>query len=145
MKKITVTVIFLLVFTTCGAFAEEKTAKSCLEQGMARYDKKDTENALKSFREAIKIDPNFAQAYYSIAVIFDEQKKIDEALSYYEKTLKADPNYAKAYFNIATLYELRRQPAKAVKKYESFLKTTTRSDIYTEFAKEKIKELQTNQ
>ena len=39
---------------------------------------------------------DYAEAYYNIAIIFQEQGKLEEAINYFNKALLIKPNYEKA-------------------------------------------------
>ena len=77
-----------------------------------------SEGALKSINEAIKIDPKNASLYFAKATLYDEmvkdttdrytdekKNKLDEeAKVTYEKSLSIDPDYFKALFNLGAWY-----------------------------------------
>lgn len=54
------------------------------------------EKSLESFNQAIKLDPNFTQAYLQAAEALFSLKKYDEAIPYYDKVVEQDPNNAGA-------------------------------------------------
>jgi tetratricopeptide (TPR) repeat protein len=53
--------------------------------------------ALVDFDNAIKIDPNYAEAYLFKGSIYQFTEDNDIAIDYYTKAIKANPNYADAY------------------------------------------------
>ena len=51
------------------------------------------EASLTEYRQAVKLDPNFAEPYYGMGITLEKQKKPDEALAVYEQYLaKAGPS-----------------------------------------------------
>jgi len=56
------------------------------------------EEALSAFEQAIRLDPNYALAYYNKGVALENLKRYDEALVAYEQTIRFNPNFALAYF-----------------------------------------------
>lgn len=62
-------------------------------------------DAVVAFREAIKLDPKNAKAYYKIAKIYisqDNKEKVDE---YANEAIKADPNFSPLYVGLFEFYE----------------------------------------
>ncbi|MFP6886676.1 MAG: tetratricopeptide repeat protein, partial [Opitutales bacterium] len=55
------------------------------------------------FRQAIKIDPEYAKAHFRLGLLVTETKCYGEAFEHYEKALKINPNYAEAHYQVAVL------------------------------------------
>lgn len=76
------------------------------------------ESAIGSFQQAVKFNPNFADAYFNLATAY---ANTDPALAaeYFQKTITVDPNYSKAYFGLGwfTLTE-KMDPAKALELFD---------------------------
>ncbi|GEM_PF-1841072 len=87
------------------------------------------ESAMGSFKQAIKLDPNFAEAYFNLASAYAPRDPAMAAV-YFQKTIDVDPNYFKAYFGLGwfTLTE-KHDPAKAM---EFFEKTIERFPDFAE-------------
>ena len=58
-----------------------------------------------AYRAAVKADPTFAQAWYNLADVLDDQQRAGEAIACLERALEADPAYADAMFNLALLLQ----------------------------------------
>ena len=56
------------------------------------------------FTEAIRIDPNDANAYYNRGNAYYDKREYDRAISDFNQVLKIDPNDAKAYYNRGAAY-----------------------------------------
>jgi tetratricopeptide (TPR) repeat protein len=68
-------------------------------RGGAHLEKKDYDNALSDFNEAIRLDPNFALAYKNRGWVRCEKKEYDKAISDFNEAIRLDPNLALAYNN----------------------------------------------
>lgn len=83
------------------------TAKSAYNLGVAAYNKKDTQNAIKYFNQAAELqnDNNEkAKVYYTMATtVYGNGNKV-QARAHAEKALAAKPSFGKAYLFIAQLY-----------------------------------------
>jgi serine/threonine protein kinase/Flp pilus assembly protein TadD len=56
--------------------------------------------AVESFRTAIKLQPNQAQAYYGLGLALGEQGQKREAIPYFRKAVDLNPKYFEAYGNL---------------------------------------------
>jgi len=68
-------------------------------QGLVFKELGDFNSAILSFDKAIKISPDFVDAYFNNAVIFDALSQHDRAISYYDSVIKLDKNDYLAWVN----------------------------------------------
>ena len=61
------------------------------------------EAALEHFRKAIKIQPRFAEAHFSIGNALYRQGKVDDAIASFRQAIASDPKHARACNNLASL------------------------------------------
>jgi tetratricopeptide (TPR) repeat protein len=61
--------------------------------------KDDVARAEKFFREAIRLQPGYAQALANLAVLLSERNSAEEAIYDFERALRLQPNYALAHLN----------------------------------------------
>ncbi len=62
---------------------------------------KSIESAIGSFKQAIRTDPKYAEAYFNLATTYATQGHDSKlAAEYFQKTVDIDPNYTKAYFGL---------------------------------------------
>ena len=59
---------------------------------------------MADFNQAIKLDPNYADAYFSRGVIHQKKGETDLALADLNQAIKLDSNHAGAYYNRSILY-----------------------------------------
>jgi protein O-GlcNAc transferase len=73
-------------------------------QGM--YHNKEAE---ASYRQAISINPDYAEAYSNLGIILKEQERFDDAIFCYRQALEITPNFAEGHCNLGNvLRELGR-------------------------------------
>lgn len=65
-----------------------KLARQCKELGNAAYKKKEFEDALKHYNEALQHDPTDITYYNNIAAVYFEQKNYDECIKQCEKGIE---------------------------------------------------------
>jgi hypothetical protein len=65
--------------------AEE--AQSYVDKGFLSYNEGELDVALINFSEALKVDPEFAIAYYGRGLVYDAMKEVDFAIRDYEQFL----------------------------------------------------------
>jgi len=78
--------------------------------------------ALESYRQALRINPDYPDVYNSLGVILFRQGKTEDAIGQYREALKRDPAYAKAYFNMGVARVAQGRIAEALACYDQALK-----------------------
>ena len=73
------------------------TAKYYTKRAVSLMFLSQMKEALEDFDRAIKIDPNYAEAYLFKGSIYQLMEDYDIAISFYSKAIKANPQYADAY------------------------------------------------
>ena len=80
------------------------------------------EAAISSFKQAIKLKPDFYQAYYNMAISLKDSDKHQDAIDANKKAIKLNPNYVAAHANMGlSLYALQRFE-EAILSYEKSIK-----------------------
>jgi tetratricopeptide (TPR) repeat protein len=77
--------------------------------------------AKNQLQRAIEGRPDFIQAHYNLAVIYDEMGLLDEAIKAYTKTTELDKDHFMAYNNSGIIYGRKKQYDKAVVQFEKAL------------------------
>ena len=77
------------------------------------------EESLSSYKQAIKIDPNFALAYNNIGLLIynKNEKNYKDAESYYKKSITINNQIVEPYNNLGTLYNSMNKHDEAIKFY----------------------------
>ena len=110
MKKIFCSVLALLVAVTgisllagCSkkevppSFVNEQ-ARQALREGVVFLKQGDPLNAAKNFAAAIKVSPDYFEAYYMLAQTFINLKQYDQALAVLSMTVRRFPENPVAYY-----------------------------------------------
>jgi len=106
VKIILILLMFVLPF---GVKAEEQAsviptdAKLEYNHGIDCYKLGQYEEAIASFRTAIRLAPDYIDAYYNLGNLLDYLKQADEALSVFEQIIERNPKEYEALYNAAKL------------------------------------------
>ena len=126
-----VTLLAILLFAACGAKAA--TAADKIELGQKYLIELNYTEAIASFTEAIKLDPNNIQAYMGRAEAYLALGEYDKALEDYqfvcEKTEEMPYTRALSYIGQAEVYGKTDEPEKAVSDYELSKALLSASDV----------------
>ncbi|HET9527486.1 MAG TPA: tetratricopeptide repeat protein [Pyrinomonadaceae bacterium] len=121
-----------------GLNGDQTQAKVLLEKGKELYvDDQDTE-AVAAFQEAIKLDPNLAEAYFRLALGYEALNKREDAESQYKKAVDAykkhldgNPEDAEAHYNLGQSYANLGNYSEAIREYRQATRLKTDDpDIY---------------
>lgn len=123
MKKILI--LFSIIFlssTVC--FAKEISTEAMLQynQGIDYYKIGQYDEAIGCFRTAIKIDPNYIDAYYNLGSILEYLQQYDAALAVFKQIIVRKPDDYDAVYKAAWLSYKLNEPLKA-KTYLSIIPT----------------------
>ncbi|GHV04041.1 hypothetical protein AGMMS50229_04560 [Campylobacterota bacterium] len=90
----------ILVLLTIAVFAWADT----FSDGWAAAKRGDNQEAIRQFTQAIKLDPNKAQAYYERGLLYGILGEYEKAIEDYTRAIKINPDYADPYVNRGFLY-----------------------------------------
>tara|TARA_Y100000816_G_scaffold168873_1_gene121139 strand:- start:36 stop:1673 length:1638 start_codon:yes stop_codon:yes gene_type:complete len=88
------------------------------------------ETAIYYFEEAIKLNPNFSEAYNNLGNTKKRIGKIDEAISCFKKAIQLKETNIQAYFSLANIYKENRYYNELIKTYEKIL-SFNQNDVKT--------------
>ena len=74
------------------------------------------QEAIDHLQQAIKINPEFANAHYQLALLLDKKNDYKKAKSHYLKSIDLKKNFTESYFHLATMLK-RKKAFKESKKY----------------------------
>jgi tetratricopeptide (TPR) repeat protein len=78
--------------------------------------------AIDSYKQALKIKPDYAEAYFNMGVALQEKGELNAALDSYKQALKIKPDYAKAYNNMGNALQEKVELDAAIDSYKQALK-----------------------
>jgi protein O-mannosyl-transferase len=90
--------------------------------GYCYLNKRDTVQALATFRQAIDADPNYAEAWLKYANVLGMHHDFDESNKAFEKALELRPEDPNPLKMIATNYLMQKDTAKAQEYYTQYQK-----------------------
>ena len=96
-----------------------------IHKQLKKYD-----TAITYFEKAIKLNPNFSEAYNNLGNVKKRIGKIDEAISCFKKAIQLKDNNILAYFNLANTYKENRYFNELIETYEKIL-SFNQNDIKT--------------
>jgi len=81
-----------------------------------------------AYRAATRADPLFAEAWYNLSDLLDEQNRSQAAVDCLRRALQAAPDYADAMFNLALLLQRNNKHAEAVEYWRCYLANDAQSE-----------------
>lgn len=74
------------------------TPQGCYERGIELKNKQQSALALLAFAKAIKLDPNYAEAYYELSKLLPYEGEWDKTIANCSRAISLKPNYPEAYY-----------------------------------------------
>jgi protein O-mannosyl-transferase len=90
--------------------------------GNTLLKKGEIEEAGKHYSEALRLNPNFAEAHNNLATVFMKQGDLEKAARYFEQTLNLKPENAVAHKNLGNVYLKQGKLDEASKYYNEALR-----------------------
>jgi tetratricopeptide (TPR) repeat protein len=118
-------------------------AREAFDRGMSAYRNDRDEEAVESFRRAVELDPDFAEAHYRLGLAYNATKQTDEAekafreaVKAFERRTKRDEKDSDAFYFLGICYEKLGEYDDAVKALKEAVKTSPseNDDKYYELA-----------
>ncbi|RMH77617.1 MAG: tetratricopeptide repeat protein, partial [Cyanobacteria bacterium J007] len=83
-----------------------QSVEELFERGNTAQSERRYEEAERTWRRILEIDPNNAGAYIGLGIALKDQGKLEEAISAYGRAIELNPQYAIAYNNLGiALYD----------------------------------------
>ena len=119
IKKLILFIVLILIFAVDIAVA--KKADEWFEKGNMAMSSGYNNVAIRFFKKAIEIDPNYLESYINIGLLYSKEGDTEKAISYYEKAIAVDPDFTKAHYNLGTVYAEKGKSDKAISEFKKCL------------------------
>ena len=89
-------------------------------------------DAFEALNQAIRLDPNYAEAVETRANVFNNVKKYDRAIEDYNEALRLDPDFALAYADRGAAWYFKGEYQKAIEDDDQAIKlNSSRAQTFT--------------
>lgn len=96
------------------ALALNADAQGHYNLGTTLYDQGAHPEAIAAFQEALKLEPQFADAWNNLGETYRDQGEMSEAVRCYREALRAEPRHPRANYNLGESYSLGDQLEQAI-------------------------------
>jgi tetratricopeptide (TPR) repeat protein len=102
--------------------ANQQNAKSFFDRGETYYNNNDFANAITQLSEAIRLDPNYSEAYSLRGAAYSMKDEYDTAIRDFNEAIRLDPSDAWAYYWRGSAYRMKSQYDTAIRDYNEAIK-----------------------
>ena len=90
--------------------------------GNALFDKGRPDEAIREFREALRLKPDDANAHYNLGAAFGAMGQYDEAIPQFQAAIRLKPNDAWDYFDLGVALDKKGQTDEAIRQFQTALR-----------------------
>lgn len=127
MNKKSIAVIFFTLFFSLQGFSQNAET---LAKGDSYYRRKDYQNALTFYFQALRQNPTSASVLYKIGYTYLQTETKAQSITFFEKAYKIDPFVdPQILYNLGMAYQSNLQYAKAKFTYEQYKKVAPKKDM----------------
>lgn len=101
----------------------------------------DIENAVKEFKEAIRLKPASVEALSNLGFAYYDMGLLKDALALQEQALGIDPNFRNAHYGYAVIMEKMGDYRRAKQAWEMVMRLSKNDDKWAKKAKEHIENI----
>jgi len=112
-----------------GLAGDRSQARSLLDKGKELYRNDQDDEAVKAFAEAVRLDPELAEAHFRLALGYeslgkqeDAEKEFKKAVEAYKKYLAEHSDDAEAHYDLGQTYAGLGQFSEAIREYREATK-----------------------
>ncbi|MEG4214454.1 tetratricopeptide repeat protein [Microcoleus sp. Pol14C6] len=118
LPKLTSVFLLLYVAATLPWFTNRLTSFAYIVQAIVQRSQNAEDEEIAAYRQAIKVDPQFAWAYNLLGNALSDKWKLNEAIAAYRQAVQIDPNDTKAYKSLGhLLFFFQGKPDEAIAAY----------------------------
>jgi tetratricopeptide (TPR) repeat protein len=113
-----------------------KSVADLFAHGVAlEEDPSTAEDAISSYKEVLKLDPDYAPAHINLGTLYYSQSDYDLAEGHYRKAIECDPRYSLAYFDLGNVLDETQRLEEAIAAYKvALLLAPTYADAHYNLA-----------
>ena len=100
----------------------EELAKCYYRMGYALSNKGDFGEAIKSYKQAIKIRPDYHEAYNNLGLVLIDIGDLSAAIGSFKQAIKANPDYVDAFYNMGVAFDGKGDREAAIESYKIALR-----------------------
>ena len=89
-------------------------ASKKLKEGLKLFYLIDSKGAIRLYNEALKLKPDYAEAYYNRGIAYSVSFQNKRAIQDFNKAIQLNPNYAEAYNNRGWSYDMLGQHERGI-------------------------------
>ena len=78
--------------------------------------------ALKSYKQAVRINPDFAEAHFNLGAAYYELGEYKKAIKSYKQAVRLDPDFAEAHLYLGRVYNVSFKLKKAIKSFKQAIR-----------------------
>ena len=82
----------------------QTSAKAYYDSGNTHIEQGEYDKAIASYKEATRLNPDYAEAHFNLGNTYFRQGELDKAIASYKEVIRIDPNYEKAHYNLGVAY-----------------------------------------
>jgi tetratricopeptide (TPR) repeat protein len=115
-----------------GQLKNEALARAFKTRAVDWRSKRDPDRAIADLNEAIRLDPQYALAYFDRANAWYAKRDFDHAIADYSEAIRLNPQYAIAYNNRGNAWSAKRDEDHAIADYSEAIRLNPRyANAYT--------------
>ena len=80
-------------------------ADTWFQRGNSHISQQQWQPALDCYREAVRVDPNHAQAHAYMGNVLRQLRRPDEAIVAYDRAIAVKPDFAEAHYNRGSILQ----------------------------------------
>jgi tetratricopeptide (TPR) repeat protein len=101
---------------------ERHQAEFHFKQGAALAEQGKFEEAAAQYQQAVRLKPDYVEAYNNLGIAFDAQGKVEAAVASYQQALRLRPDYVRAHNNLGITWDKQGKLDEAVASFRQALR-----------------------
>ena len=90
--------------------------------GLAVERKGQTDEAIRQFQGAIRLDPGVAEAHNNLGTALGDKSQMDEAIHQFREAIRLNPGLAEAHYNLGTALGMKGRTDEAIRQFQEAIR-----------------------